>query len=170
MCRRSTLFIRVDVLRKTGDEVELIEVKAKSYSAAEDGDFRGKNGQLKAAFLPYLRDVAFQRYVAQQALPSLKVRAFLMLADKEQTATVDGLNQRFKAVREGGRLQVAVAPGTDPDSLGAPLLKKVAVDQQVDEILASTLVRPSRDRDLHGWLSFLEQLHWETSLQSNRCF
>lgn len=133
------LFIRVDVLRKTGDEVELIEVKAKSYSAAEDGDFRGKNGQLKAAFLPYLRDVAFQRYVAQQALPSLKVRAFLMLADKEKTATVDGLNQRFKAVREGGRLRVAVAPGTGPDSLGAPLLKKVAVDQQVDEILASAL-------------------------------
>lgn len=134
------LFIRVDVLRKTGDEVELIEVKAKSYSAAEDGDFRGKNGQLKTAFLPYLRDVAFQRYVAQQALPSFKVRAFLMLADKGQVATVDGLNQRFKAVRDGRRLRVSVASGTDSVSIGAPLLIKVGVDHQVDEILAGTLL------------------------------
>lgn len=141
-----SLFIRVDILRKRGDEVELIEVKAKSYSASDDGDFRGAKGQLKGAFLPYLRDVAFQRFVAQQALPSCRVRAFLMLADKGQAASVDGLNQRFKATRVGGRLRVVVAHGTDAATLGTPLLAKVNVDPQVDEILAAVLtVAPGRE-------------------------
>ncbi len=134
-----SFFIRVDVLRKRGLDFELIEVKAKSYSAREDGDFRGAKGQLTSEFLPYLQDVAFQRYVAQHALPGCRVRAFLMLADKEQHASVDGLNQRFRAKREGGRLSVEVVPGTDLQSLGTPLLTKVSVDSQVDEILAGVL-------------------------------
>jgi hypothetical protein len=37
--RFQNLFIRVDVLVKTGNLVKLIEVKAKSYSEDEDGDF-----------------------------------------------------------------------------------------------------------------------------------
>lgn len=59
------LFIRVDVLKKTGDKIELIEVKAKSYRQSEDGDFRGARGGIKSNFLPFLQDVAFQRFVAQ---------------------------------------------------------------------------------------------------------
>ena len=134
-----SLFVRVDILRKQGSDIELIEVKAKSYSASEDRDFRGAKGQLASEFLPYLQDIAFQRYVAERALPGFRVRAFLMLADKEQHASVDGLNQRFRARRVDGRLRVEVASGTDLAALGAPLLAKVAVDSQVDEILAGTL-------------------------------
>jgi len=134
------LFIRVDILKKVGEDIEIIEVKAKSYKAKEDGDFRGAKGQLKKDFLPYLRDVAFQRYVAAQALPHCKVRAFLMLADKEKYASVDGLNQLFKVRREDLRIRVDVAPGTDANALGTPLLVKVAVDSQVDEILQASLV------------------------------
>ena len=57
------LFIRVDILRKTGQVVELIEVKAKSYDPVEVGDFRGAKGQLLKGYLSYLQDVAFQRWV-----------------------------------------------------------------------------------------------------------
>lgn len=134
-----TLFIRVDILRKTGSDIELIEVKAKSYSAKEDGDLRGAKGKLKAEFLPYLRDVAFQRFVAERALTGYTVRAFLMMADKEQQTTVDGLNQRFKASRNGGRLRIEIASNTEAAAIGAPLLTKIAVDDQVNEILASQL-------------------------------
>jgi Domain of unknown function(DUF2779) len=138
-----TLFVRVDILRKNGVNIEVIEVKAKSYSAKSDSDFRGAKGQLKAGFLPYLLDVAFQRYVVQLALPGSRVRAFLTLVDKEQRASVDGLNQRFKATRIDKRLRIEVAPGTDKASLGQSLLTKVGVDSQVDQILADGLtVRP----------------------------
>ena len=141
------LFIRVDILRKFGRIIELIEVKAKSYSAKEDGSLRGAKGQLKAEFLPYLRDVAFQRYVAERALPEHAVHAFLMLADKDQQASVDGLNQRFKARRADGRLRIDVAPQTDLAALGTPLLAKIPVDDQVNEILANNLsVQPGVER------------------------
>ena len=133
------LFIRVDILRKVGLNVELIEVKAKSYSARTDANFRGAKGQLKAEFLPYLRDVAFQRFVAEHALPECAVHAFLMLADKDQQASVDRLNQRFKARRTDGRLRIEVAPNTDLAALGTPLLVKIPVDDHVNEILASHL-------------------------------
>ncbi len=133
------LFIRVDILRKCGQEVELIEVKAKSYRAEKDGDFRGAKRQIQSGFLPYLLDVAFQRHVAQAALPGCQVRAFLLLVDKNKRATVDGLNQRFKIVRSDGRLLVELAPGTSASSVGEPLLTKIAVDSQIDQILAEPL-------------------------------
>lgn len=134
-----TLFIRVDILRKYGADIELIEVKAKSYSTAKDGDLRGASGRIKSTFLEYLRDVAYQRYVAACALPALTVRASLMLVDKDKVSMVDGLNQRFKIRRIDGRLRVEVAEDLTPTALGQPLLTKIAVDGLVDEIQAGTL-------------------------------
>lgn len=130
------LFVRVDILRKRGNLVELIEVKAKSFDPAKDGDFRGAKGQLRADMLPYLQDIAFQRHVAALAFPQFEYRSFLMLADKSATATVDGLNQRFRVRRDGRRIQVDLAPGTDTATLGAPILTAVPVDGQVAEIMA----------------------------------
>ncbi|CAM5788468.1 DUF2779 domain-containing protein [Ottowia pentelensis] len=139
------LFIRVDILRKCGQAVELIEVKAKSYRAEKDRDFRGAKGQIQSGFHPYLLDVAFQRHVAQAALPDCQVKAFLLLVDKNKRATVDGLNQRFKIVRSDGRLWVQLAPGTRASSVGEPPLTKIAVDSQIDQILAEPLaVGPGR--------------------------
>jgi hypothetical protein len=129
------LFVRVDILRKRGEVIELIEVKAKSYHPQEDGDFSGVNGQIKSDFLPYLQDIAFQRHVAGLAFPQYQYRCFLMLADKSSAATVDGLNQRFRVRRDGPRIGVDLAAGTDSAALGAPILTAVPVDRQVMEIL-----------------------------------
>jgi Domain of unknown function(DUF2779) len=133
------LFVRVDILRKRGNCTELVEVKAKSFDPSKDGDFRGAKGQLRSDMLPYLQDIAFQRHVAALAFPQFEYRSFLMLADKSATATVDGLNQRFRVRRDGGRIQVTRAPGTDVSMLGAPILAAVPVDSQVTEILAGTV-------------------------------
>lgn len=132
-------FVRVDILRKDGDRIELIEVKAKSYDAAEDGDFRGARGKLKSEFVPYLRDIAYQTQVARRALPDHQVHAYLMMADKASLAGADGINQRFKVRRNGRQVQVVLADGTDAAALGMPLLIKVNVDSQVDEVLEGTL-------------------------------
>ncbi len=130
------LFVRVDILRKRGAVIELIEVKAKSFDPAKDGDFRGAKGQLRSDMLPYLQDIAFQRHVAGLAFPQFLYRSFLMLADKSRVATVDGLNQRFRVRRDGVRLHVDVEPSTDAEALGASILTAVPVDSQVAEILA----------------------------------
>ncbi len=133
------LFVRVDVLRKQGNIIELIEVKAKSYNPLKDGDFRGRGGVLKSDILPYLQDIAFQRFVAGLARPEFDYQCFLMLADSSRRTSVAGLNQRFKLVRKNGRASVEVQPGTDLTSIGDPILNAIAVNSHVDQILHGPL-------------------------------
>src|SRR5215203_7038108 len=57
--RYENFFVRVDVLVKNGDHLELIEVKSKSYKEGETAFF-GKRGGMDANWTPYLYDVAFQ--------------------------------------------------------------------------------------------------------------
>ncbi len=142
------LFARVDVLRKTGSRVELIEVKAKSFNSGADNLFRGSKGGIDSGMLPYLQDVAFQRHVMSLAYPHLQVSSFLMLADKSKLCSVEDLNQRFKIRRQEGRPVVTVAPGTTPDTLGTPVLTSVNVDEFVDEILREPLLAPGAEGQL----------------------
>lgn len=60
------LFIRTDILVKKGNDIELIEVKAKSFRPADTDTFLGKSGKIKSGWRPYLFDVAFQKYVMQK--------------------------------------------------------------------------------------------------------
>ncbi len=140
--RHGNLFARVDVLRKTGSRVELIEVKAKSFDSTKDRGFRGARGGIESGMRSYLQDVAFQRYVLGLAHPHLRASSFLMLADKAKTCSVDGLNQRFKIRRVDGRPVVTVAPGTDEQTIGTPVLTCVNVDDLVDEILRDPIAAP----------------------------
>ena len=68
------LFIRTDVLVKTGNIIELIEVKAKSYDPSDKNIFVGKRGGLVSDWKPYLFDIAFQKYVMQLCYPDIKSR------------------------------------------------------------------------------------------------
>jgi hypothetical protein len=135
--RHGDFFVRADILRKTGNRLDLIEVKAKSFDPESCNGFRGARGGIDSEMRPYLEDIAFQRHVLGLAFPQMTVHSFLMLADTSRTASVDGLNQRFRIRNEGGRPVVDVAPGTDARTIGAPVLACVNVDELVDEILGS---------------------------------
>lgn len=136
------LFARVDVLRKTGSQIELIEVKAKSFDSTAHRGFRGARGGIDSGMKPYLQDVAFQRHVLVLAYPHLRASSFLMLADRAKTCSVEGLNQRFSIRRVEGRPLVTVAPGTNAQTIGTPLLGCVNVDELVDEILREPIDAP----------------------------
>lgn len=140
--RHGDLFARVDVLRKTGSQIELIEVKAKSFDSTADRGFRGARGGIDSGMKPYLQDVAFQRHVLGMAYPQWRASSFLMLADKAKTCSVDGLNQRFRIRRVDGRPVVTVAPGTDERTIGTPVLACVNVDDLVDKILRNPIEAP----------------------------
>jgi len=90
------LFIRVDILVKNGNNIQLIEVKAKSYHPENHYEFIGKRGAIKPSWKPYLFDVAFQKYVIEKSNSSFNVTPFLMLADKSKTTSLEGLNQKFR--------------------------------------------------------------------------
>lgn len=134
-------FVRVDVLIKDGTHIDLIEVKAKSFNRDEESFYDKKllkKGQkrLVSSWRPYLFDVAFQTMVAQKSHPQWQVSPYLMLADKEARASVDGLNQKFLIAKENGRPKILISSQLKASDLGTPLLTKVDVKEPVELILS----------------------------------
>lgn len=157
------LFIRIDVLRKTGNRLELFEVKAKSIDMSDGNPMVGKRGGTLADWLSYLQDAAFQRHVLTQAYPGLQVAAFLMLVDKTARCSVDGLHQRFRVRRRNGRSVAETRAGTGPDDIGEPILTRVPVDDYLDMIMNAPLEAPGAMGDLP-----LLAEQWATAYREDR--
>jgi hypothetical protein len=141
------LFARVDVLRKVGSKVEIVEVKAKSFDSTDENTFRGKRGGINSEMLPYLQDIAFQTYLFKLAFPEqFIVESFLMLVDKSKTSSIDGLNQLFKIRRVNDHPEVDISPDANKDgAIGTPILSAVNVDEFVNSIITSHLEAPGID-------------------------
>ncbi len=127
-------FIRVDVLKKEGKRIELIEVKAKSFKKRDE--FSNASGEyIDKKWYPYLADVAFQTWVMERALPGHEIVPFLMLTDKNKKATVDGLNQLFRIKRDArARIEVFPAAEITADNMGEPILAQINVSEWVQKI------------------------------------
>lgn len=129
--------MRVDVLLKTGNTVELIEVEGQVLRAWPEGRPSGPKGAIRWAICLTCRMWRSSVSWLGVAASALRLPDLSLLADKSSIATVDGLNQLFPLLREGGRVRVSrPADGVD---LGAPLLAAVPVDAEVAEILCGTL-------------------------------
>jgi hypothetical protein len=141
------LFIRVDLLQKKDNEINIYEVKSKSwgYEGVDDAEFkvfikeykRGEN-KGKRVIDPnwkfYLYDIAFQRYIVRNLFPEKKINTHLVLADKLSKTTIEGLNQFFKIENKNGRKSVSVKKSLNITELGTLPLKVVNVDQVCDFI------------------------------------
>jgi len=135
--------IRTDVLIKTGNSVDLIEVKAKSFWS--EAKFFDKKGFITRSWRPYLYDVAFQFWVMQQAFPDWTITPYLMLADKTKAASVDGLNQLFLVTKDAdGNKNVSTSCDVTAGMLGDEILTKVDVSRQVQMILNGEDIPPER--------------------------
>lgn len=133
------LFIRVDILVKNGTQIDLYEVKSKSYDPTEDTSFATKKSAIKADWKSYLYDVAFQKHVITLAFPQYKVRAFLMMADKSAKCPTDGLNQKFRLTYdENRRKSVSVSSSLKEADLTPPILCEVNVDEECDLICSGS--------------------------------
>ena len=140
---------RVDILRKQGHELHLIEVKAKSYDSREDEEakangklncFRKKNGEIYPEWQEYLADVAFQKLVLKELFPDYRVRAFLCMPDKSKTTNIDRLYSLFNLRREqqpGAAFKRIVVDFTgDVEQLREDnFLTQVAVDAEVEYLM-----------------------------------
>lgn len=146
------LFIRVDILVKKGNNIQLIEVKAKSISSERHTSFI-KRGRISGGWDVYLYDIAFQKYVMQLAYPQWQIASSLLLVDKDATCTVDGLNQCFKIVENSdNRTGIKVKEGLTKDDLGDPILCTISVDEEMDFIQQENPLNPEQ--------SFEEMVHY----------
>ena len=138
--RVGDFFIRIDIVVKGGNRLELIEVKAKSYNS-EKPELFGARGGIRSDMLPYFQDAAFQTWVLQQAMPSAEIRTFLMMPDKAQAAPIAGINQMFR-ILPNREVETVVPPDVDGKAIAELLLAKVDVSHSVSEILNSPLAFP----------------------------
>ena len=133
--RFNNLFIRIDILIKTGNQFDLIEVKSKSFDSKNKSPFFGKKGGLLAVWAPYLHDVAFQNNVLAKAFPDATINNFLMLADKHSKCATNGLNQKFRISRdENNRKGIGVSHTLTEEDLSHKVLIQVPVDEAVTYI------------------------------------
>ena len=129
------LFIRADILVKKGNCLHFYEVKSKSFDSTEGNPFVNQNGTIKALWKPYLYDVAFQKYVIGKAYPNYNVMAYLMMSDKSVACPTDGLNQKFRIVKNAeGKKSVNVSDTITDKDLSTPILRAVNVDEECIKI------------------------------------
>ena len=156
--RYGYLFVRVDVLKRDGNVIDLIEVKAKSWDPEED-KFINDKGCVVTKIRPYVYDVAFQKYVVTHALRELyperqfTVRARLMMADKSKTADINGMNQLFKIKEVNHRTRVETAPNAR-QLLAQPnvqVLTAFDVDELCDRVIAGKTIEQGKEDFMLGW-------------------
>jgi hypothetical protein len=154
------LYVRIDILQKSGNEINLIEVKAKSFDSTDHLGFRTKSGKIVTNMLPYLQDVAFQRHVISLSFPHLKIHSYLMLPDKSKICSVDNLNQKFRIHRDSnGRTKVQVESGTNLSTVGDLILTCVNVDSIVDEILQVPITVLDKTKTLAEFATTFAEKH-----------
>ena len=185
--RFGNLFVRADIIEKKGNLINLIEVKAKSWNPENDvfikSDRKG-NISTNKEIRPYLYDVAFQKYVVQNALSEqypdagYTVKAFLMFADKTKTADVYGLNQIFP-VKKNPEGRLCVEP--DREALSTisvaekdRILTAFDVDEICDMIIKSRMQEQKDGSDfmkspaLGKQVSFVDFVNEMACLYCNR--
>ena len=130
------LFIRTDLFRMKDNHIELCEVKAKSWDAASNfwKTDKAGNRSIDKNWLPYLYDVAFQKFVLQKIYPGKAVKAHLVLVDKDIPVSIEGLNQLFSIERGDGKAKITVQAGLVRSSIGTIPLKIIPVDEECDWI------------------------------------
>jgi len=165
-----SFFIRVDILVKAGNSLELIEVKSKS-SDSDDESFLTKKGTISSGWHEYIADVAFQKHVVRSAFPGCSISAFLMTVDKTAVCPTNGLNQKFRIVKDGnGRKTVIASPTLTAEDVSEKLLKKVNVDDCCDIVYRD---RYTEERSFTEFLDFLTENYRQdrkiVSLPSRAC-
>jgi hypothetical protein len=158
--RYKNFFIRADIIEKNGNNVNLLEVKSKSFAGSEYSDMLSKNGFLKSDWSDYVYDVAFQKYVITKSYPNWNVHAYLMLADKTSVATVDGLNQKFLLrTVEDERTVVEIVGDVSPDGLGEEVLIRICVDTLIDKIFNGTDTPNPPEQSFFDFIHYLADMY-----------
>lgn len=128
--------IRIDILVKSGNSFELIEVKSKSFNNDAFLLAQQKNKKyFDSDWTPYLEDVTYQKIVLQEKFPQSKIDTYLLLPDQAKTTPIDGLIRWFQLKEVQ---QTATFRSVDVDFVGnveqlraGHILSKVDVNSEV---------------------------------------
>jgi len=160
--RYDNLFVRVDIIVKNGNEIQLKEVKAKSFSLNNEDSFFNQDGTISSDWQEYLYDIVFQFYVVSNAYPQFKISSFLTLSNKDATCPTDGLNQKFRITRDStNRKGIRVSSNLNDEDLKHPLVIDVPVDEVINQIFQNWGTNEPKPR------SFIEEIEYLSNLYKN---
>ena len=155
------LFVRTDILVKTGNVIKVIEVKAKSFDSTMNNVFINNSGRIRPEWRLYLFDLAFQKYVVQKSYPEYSIQSYLMLADKSKRASIDGLNQLFQITKNpNSRTGIDVKVESIED-IGDPIMEPRNLSGLINDIISKDIHK------IHG-LSFKSLVENFTELYTNQ--
>jgi len=162
--RFNNLLIRVDILVKEGSNLKLVEVKSKSFDSTEDQGFLTQKGTIKSAWLTYVHDVAFQKYVLERAYPEHTVSAYLMMVDKSVVCPTDALNQKFRIVKDAtNRKGIKVSHSLQDEDLKPRVLCEVSVDDYVRLIHDAVYNLGHEDLTYTNYIEYLAKCYEQDS-------
>jgi hypothetical protein len=134
--RHENLLVRTDILEKKGNQVSLIEVKAKGFDPNEDTLLTDQGAHpVRSSWRSYLYDVAYQTYVLRSAYPHFEVTPYLMLLDKTVAVNVNGLNPMLAVNAAGRQVTVAVSDDFEVKAINPPILRRINVAEEVAKLL-----------------------------------
>lgn len=81
--------VRTDILEKDGNHLHIIEVKSVSHDSEEDTSAQRKK------LTDYIRDLAYQTLVVQEAMPGYTINSSLFTPDKSKRTAIEGLGGWF---------------------------------------------------------------------------
>ncbi|MDB4754898.1 DUF2779 domain-containing protein, partial [bacterium] len=172
----NNLFIRADILVKQGNDIKLIEVKAKSFKSSSEHTLLNKTGKIDSGWRPYIYDLAFQKHVVQKANPNWNVEARFMLADKSKSATIDGLNQLFRIKKNKKNRTGINKLATSLDECGASVLGEINADEAIDLIYSGKDMHYFESMDFFQILNEYEKhyvadskFNWPTGWHCKAC-
>ncbi|MFM7912646.1 MAG: hypothetical protein ACKO9W_10745, partial [Bacteroidota bacterium] len=82
--------VRIDILKRNGNCLHLIEVKAKSF------DSTATEAKILEDIDGYIDDVAYQYMVLKEAYSDFEIECSLLMPDKAKRTTIDGLAGWFR--------------------------------------------------------------------------
>ncbi|MEO0446549.1 MAG: DUF2779 domain-containing protein [Verrucomicrobiota bacterium] len=135
---------RVDILRKHGNEIDLIEVKSASVDLEQDPTpFRGERGTILSSWMPYLTDLTFQTLVVEALYPECTIRPYLYVVDKSQPSPASTTLEHFQVDRSPNRGRPTIHyHGNAADLEDVPFLALLDASLEVNELRDA--VRESR--------------------------
>jgi hypothetical protein len=134
------LLARVDILRREGNTLSLIEVKSSAVDSVADGPspFHGKRGGIPSQWRPYIEDVAFQAVVLRRVFSGFMIVPILCVVDKAKTASDNVTFAKFYVQRgQGlqGRFRPEVQYSGDVNRLSSDhILALLDVSTEVSEL------------------------------------
>ncbi len=143
-------YVRVDILRRVGDVLQVIEVKSSSTELGEmvvGSPLRGKRGGISKNWLGKLRDLTFQVEVAQGAYPEWQVEPYLCVVDKTQPVRDAETLGRFQVRRpaDNPRARPEIHYDGDVASLqSSGLMVHIPAKAEVVELAGEVQARAAR--------------------------